>query len=115
MTARLDRLRAMRDYIDAEIASELKLLGAPLGADSLVKRAADLYGVAVSDILSGTREAQVTRARQAAAWLLRSQGMPPPDFGRVFGCHHTTVLHACRKIDGSPAIRSLLAGLEAVA
>lgn len=115
MSARLDRLRHMRDYIDAEIESELRMLGAPLGADSLVKRAADLYGVAVADVLSGLREAQVTRARQAAAWLLRSQGLSLHDVGRIIGCHHTTVLHACRKVDGSPAIRALLVGIEAAA
>lgn len=113
--SRLDDLRAMRDFIDREIDSELQLLGAPLGSDSLVKRAADLYGVAVADMLGGARSPQVAKARHAAAWLLREQGMSLPEIGRLLGLHHTTVLYGCRKIAATPSLRVLLAGLEAVA
>ena len=112
---RLDQLRTMRDFIDTEIVAELKLLDAPLGVDSLIQRAADLYGVAVVDILAGSRALQVTKARQSAAWLLRGQGMSLPEVGRVLGVHHTTVLHACRKIDGATSVKAMLRGLEATA
>lgn len=105
---RLDTLRAMREFIDREIDAEIKMLDAPLATTSLVQRAADLYGVAVADITAGNRTPQVTKARQAAAWILREQELSLPQIGRILGLHHTTVLHACRKIDASPTIRALL-------
>jgi hypothetical protein len=103
MSARLIRLRDMRAWVDAEIAAELRLIGAPLGADSFIQRAAELYGVAAVDLLGDTRgDHQAARARQAAAWLLRRAGMSLHEVGAVLGCHHTTVLYSCRKIEGLP-------------
>jgi len=107
----------MRAWLDAEIEAELRLIGAPLGADSLVSRAAHLYGVAPADMITeNRRQPQVAKARQAAAWLLRDAGMTYPQIGKVLGyADHTTALYAVRKIDGTPALRTLLLGLEDVA
>lgn len=112
---RLDDLRTMRDFIDREIDAELRLQAAPLGSDSAIQRAAELYGIAPAEVISGSRRPHVVKARQGAAWLLRSKGLSLPQIGFLLGCHHTTVLHACRKIDASPSTRALLLGLEAVA
>ena len=119
--SRLDELRAMRDFIDREIAAEVRLRiesetpPPPLDTRGFIVRAADLYGVRPDQITSGTRRAQVVRARQAAAWLMHRAGMSYPSIGAVLGLHHTTALYACRKIDGSPTVRALLVGLEVVA
>ena len=115
MSTRLQRLREMREWIDAEIEVEMRLLGAPLGADSLVSKAAHLYGVAPADMITENRtKPQVAKARHAAAWLLHEAGMSYPQIGKILAyADHTTVLYACRKIDASPSVRALLLGLEA--
>lgn len=109
MSARLERLREMRAWIDAEIEHELSH---HISRD-LIREAADLYGVAPVDIVGGKRTHAVSKARHAAAWLLRRTGMSYPEIGRSIGCDHTSALYACRKIDASPAVRALLVGLEA--
>lgn len=73
-----------------------------------VARAADFYGVSVSEVLSESREPLVVRARQAGMWLLRARGVSFTAIGRVFNRDHTTVMFACEKIDRDPALRALL-------
>lgn len=106
---RLERLRDMRAWIDAEIEAEERRTCPEL------RHAADLYDVTVDDILSGTRLAQVVRARQAAAWLLhRRTGYK--SIARIIGWSDwKTAVYACRKIDADPSVRALLCGLEVVA
>lgn len=120
--SRLDELRAMRDFLDREIAAEVRLhieseLPVPeLDTKGIIVRAAELYGVRPNDIASGTRKAQVVRARQAAAWLLHRAGLSYPSIAVVLGyADHTSALYGCRKIDTSPSIRALLLELEVVA
>lgn len=111
---RLERLRQMRDLIDREIREEVERLAA-MGGDQIIARCCALYGAEVEMVLKGSRRRESIRARQAAAWLLRRNELSFPQIGRILGVDHTTVLHACRKIDASPATRALLLGLELVA
>ncbi len=66
---------------------------------------AKVYGVPVSDLTSQRRTKNVVQPRQVAMYLCRvhtSQSLP--EIGRRFGGRdHTTVLHACRKIQGDVA------------
>lgn len=114
MSNRLDRLRQMRALIDHEILEEVQRL-ANDGSDMILARCAALYGVRVEDVVGGSRKQQEVRARQAAAWLLRRNGLSSPLVGTILGCDHTTVLYAQKKIDGCQATRALLIGIEAVA
>jgi chromosomal replication initiation ATPase DnaA len=113
---RIERLRQMRAWLDREIETELKLLGAPLGANSLIQRAAALYGVAPADLLiqgNGRSKVHVSKARQSAAWLLHEAGLSYPQIGVLLGyADHTSALYACRRIDAAPAWRALLVGLK---
>ena len=112
--SRLDDLRTMRDFIDREIATELERLDAADEAcANIISRAARLYDVEPDDIFGQNRHRRPTLARQAACWMLRNHaGLSLPCIGGILGIDHTTVLYACRKIDGSPSARALLLGLE---
>jgi chromosomal replication initiation ATPase DnaA len=107
---RLDDLRAMRDFLDREILAEL----GPRCHEA-IEKAADLYDVTTSDVLGRGRQRQVTQARQAAAWLMRREGRSFRDIGNALGYDHTTAMHAFRKVEATPALRAILAGLEVAA
>lgn len=62
---------------------------------------AEHFNVAVADILSARRTANVVRPRQIAMYLTKVLTLRSlPEIGRRFGGRdHTTVLHAVRKIE----------------
>jgi len=61
---------------------------------------AEYYKIRVSDLLSKSRSRSITRPRQMAMALakeLTSHSLP--EIGEAFGGRdHTTVMHACRKV-----------------
>jgi chromosomal replication initiator protein len=68
------------------------------------------HGVTLDEMLSPSRKATVTEARQWAMWRVyheiaarMSPRMSLPDIGHRFGRDHTTVLHAVRKMDALAA------------
>lgn len=66
---------------------------------------AKAYGVQMIDLTSQRRTANVVRPRQVAMYLCRVRTTQSlPEIGRRFGGRdHTTVLHACRKIEAKIA------------
>lgn len=62
---------------------------------------ADYYGVDWTDITSARRGRDIVRPRQVTMWAVRRHtALSLPQIGRRCGGRdHTTVLHACRKID----------------
>ncbi len=69
--------------------------------DNIQKTVADYYKVKVSDLLSKRRSRSIARPRQMAMALAKAlTSHSLPEIGDHFGGRdHTTVLHACRKID----------------
>jgi len=69
--------------------------------DNIQKTVAEYYKIRVSDMHSKRRNRSISRPRQMAMALaktLTSQSLP--EIGEAFGGRdHTTVLHACRKIE----------------
>ena len=66
----------------------------------IIEETAKCYGVDVSDIMSTSRTAKVTLARQVAMYIIRSlTQLSLPDIGRVFGRDHTTVMHSLEKVE----------------
>ena len=114
MSARLARLREMQAWVQAEIRDEVERMSA-LGGEMILARACALYGADTDAVLRGSRKLQDVRARQAASWMLRRNGLSFPQIGSILGVDHTTVLHSCRKVEASPGTRALLLGLEVVA
>jgi chromosomal replication initiator protein len=92
--------------IDLNLASEsLKDLLAfqerLISINNIQKTVAEYYKIRVADLHSKSRSRQVTRPRQVAMALskeLTSHSLP--EIGDAFGGRdHTTVLHACRKVN----------------
>lgn len=63
------------------------------------------YGVSMNDLTSQRRTSNVVQPRQVAMYLCRVHTKQSlPEIGRRFGGRdHTTVLHACRKIEAKIA------------
>ena len=92
--------------IDIELIKEslkdlLSLQDRLVSIDNIQKTVAEYYKIKVSDLLSKRRSRSVARPRQVAMALakeLTSHSLP--EIGDAFGGRdHTTVLHACRKIE----------------
>lgn len=84
---------ALRDIL----ASQEKLIT----IDQIQKTVAEYYKIKVSDLLSRRRSRSVARPRQMAMAMAKElTNHSLPEIGDAFsGRDHTTVLHACRKID----------------
>ena len=114
MTSRLDHLYAMRAFLDSEIAAELGAIDRAVRGDALVQAVAELYGVAVEDVLGGSQRHDVARARRGLAWLLHRRGLGMRDVARMVGYgYEDTAAHACRRVEREPGTRALLLCLEA--
>jgi len=69
--------------------------------DNIQKTVAEYYKIKLSDLLSKRRTRSIARPRQMAMALAKElTNHSYPEIGEAFGGRdHTTVLHACRKID----------------
>ena len=69
--------------------------------ENIQKEVAEFYKMRVSDLLSRRRTRTIARPRQMAMALSKEMTEHSlPEIGEAFGGRdHTTVLHACRKID----------------
>jgi hypothetical protein len=67
----------------------------------IARAVADFFGLTLNDLQSATRSAKIVHARHIAMHFARQ--MTPkslPAIARVFGWRdHTSVLHACRKVE----------------
>jgi len=71
-----------------------------VNVENIQKTVAEYYKIRVADLLSTKRTRSVTRPRQAAMALAKElTNHSLPEIGQFFGGRdHTTVLHACRKV-----------------
>jgi chromosomal replication initiator protein len=89
----------------AEVEQTLAETGQPTSAgvdvSVIVKCVAAAFGVSETDLLGASRLRGVLRSRQVAMYLARElTGLSLPRLGAAFGGRdHTTVLHACRKVE----------------
>ena len=72
-----------------------------ISIDNIQKTVSEYYGVRVSDLKGKRRNRQIARPRQVAMALAKElTSMSLPDIGDSFGGRdHTTVIHACKKVD----------------
>ena len=84
---------ALRDLI----AVQDKLIN----VENIQKTVAEYYKIRVADLLSNKRTRSITRPRQIAMALAKElTNHSLPEIGEYFGGRdHTTVLHACRKVE----------------
>ena len=69
--------------------------------ETIQKHVAAFYKMKVQDLKAKTHKASIVRPRQVAMYLSKElTGASLPEIGRKFGGkHHTTVLHAIRKVE----------------
>ena len=66
----------------------------------ILQAVSNFYSVPVSQIMSNSRSKDTVQPRQMAMYLVRKlTNYSLPETGKVFGRDHTTVMHACDKID----------------
>ena len=72
-----------------------------ISIENIQKTVADFYSIRVSDLKSKRRNRQIARPRQIAMALAKElTSLSLPDIGDAFGGRdHTTVIHACKKVD----------------
>jgi chromosomal replication initiator protein len=92
--------------ISLEVAREalkdlLAVQSRQVSIENIQKTVADYYKIKVADLYSKKRSRNVARPRQLAMALAKElTTLSLPDIGDAFGGRdHTTVLHACRKIN----------------
>jgi chromosomal replication initiator protein len=73
----------------------------PITIDQIIKVTAELYSMKASELRSKNNARRISEPRQVAMYQARKLTKSSlPDIGREFGGkHHTTVLHAIRKIE----------------
>jgi len=72
-----------------------------ISIENIQKTVADYFSIRVADLKSKRRNRQIARPRQIAMALAKElTSMSLPDIGDAFGGRdHTTVIHACKKVD----------------
>ena len=93
-----------RDWLKDILARQDRLVT----LDNIQKTVADYFHVRVSDMLSKKRSRSIARPRQVAMSLAKQLTTHSlPEIGDAFGGRdHTTVLHACRKVQELRALNS---------
>ncbi|MCP4333358.1 MAG: chromosomal replication initiator protein DnaA [Gammaproteobacteria bacterium] len=89
------------DFARLALKELLAVQDKPITIDNIQKLVAEYYKIRVADLLSSRRNRSITRPRQIAMSLTKSLTRHSlPEIGNAFGGRdHTTVLHACRKIE----------------
>ncbi|MDO5090062.1 MAG: chromosomal replication initiator protein DnaA [Cardiobacteriaceae bacterium] len=84
---------ALKDHIKAQSKQ--------VSMDDILKTVGKFYKVGLDDILGKSRKAKIALARQVGMMLAKELTTHSyPDIGRAFGDRdHTTVIHACRKVE----------------
>lgn len=89
-----------QDFIRESLKDLLALQDKQVGVDNIQRTVAEYYKIKVADLLSKRRSRSVARPRQVAMALAKElTNHSLPEIGDAFGGRdHTTVLHACRKV-----------------
>ena len=88
------------EFTQTALRDLLLLQDKQISIDNIQKTAAEYYKIRVADLLSKRRSRSIARPRQVAMALAKELTTHSlPEIGDAFGGRdHTTVLHACRKI-----------------
>ncbi len=90
--------------LDAELVRRILENGGPVVSSSrpqeVIRLVSQHFSVRPSELRSPAKTPRVTIPRQLAMYLLRHHcGLSYPEIGECFRRHHTTAMHACRRIE----------------
>ena len=90
-----------KEQVRESLRDLLAIQDRQIGVDNIQKRVADYYKIRLGDLHSRTRTRSIARPRQVAMALAKElTNHSLPEIGSAFGGRdHTTVIHACRKIE----------------
>jgi len=90
-----------QDFTRLALKELLAVQDKPVTIDMIQKLVAEYYKIRIADLLSSRRNRSITRPRQLAMALTKALTRHSlPEIGNAFGGRdHTTVLHACRKVE----------------
>ncbi|MFO7858779.1 MAG: chromosomal replication initiator protein DnaA [Ectothiorhodospiraceae bacterium] len=93
--------RITLDFTKDALKDLLALQDKLVSIENIQKTVAEYYKIRVNDLLSKRRSRSITRPRQVAMSLAKElTNHSLPEIGDAFGGRdHTTVLHACRKVE----------------
>lgn len=99
--ARFSRREITIEQVRESLRDLIAIADRQVGIDNIQKTVADYYKIRIADLHSKRRNRSVTRPRQLAMALTKElTNHSLPEIGDSFGGRdHTTVLHACRKIE----------------
>jgi chromosomal replication initiator protein len=99
--ARFTGQQITQEFARLALKELLAVQDKPITIDNIQKLVAEYFKIRVADLLSSRRNRSITRPRQIAMSLAKSLTRHSlPEIGSAFGGRdHTTVLHACRKIE----------------
>ena len=99
------------DFVREALKDLIHLQDKLITLDNIQKTVAEYFKIKVADLLSKRRSRSVARPRQIAMKLAKElTNHSLPEIGDAFGGRdHTTVLHACRTIDGLVAAQHEIA------
>lgn len=67
---------------------------------TILHHTTEIFGIRQRDIMSERRQQDIVRARHAAMYAMRElTGYSLPQIGRAFKRDHTTIIHACRRVE----------------
>lgn len=101
--------------VDPELVRRILESGGPVVSSArpqeVIRLVSQHFSVRPADLSSPAKSRRVTTPRQLAMYLLRHHcGLSYPEIGQRFRRHHTTAIHACKKIESE---RDRNAGLRA--
>ena len=90
-----------QDFARQALKELLAVQDKPITIDNIQILVAEYFKIRVADLLSSRRNRSITRPRQIAMALSKALTRHSlPEIGNAFGGRdHTTVLHACRKVE----------------
>ena len=99
--ARFTGSRITVDQVKRTLRDLFAIQGRQVSIENIQKIVAEYFNIKISDLLSKRRNRSIARPRQVAMALAKELTTHSlPEIGDAFGGRdHTTVLHACRKID----------------
>lgn len=110
-----NKAQLMIDEDSGQITYHNKYLEHPMRAERIIAIFCKAFDIPEIELLEFTRKYAIVKKRQVLMWILKKSGKQSlSGIGRrMSGRDHSTVLHAVRKVDETPALLELAEEMQA--